>query len=156
MFLTPARRLILLSVKAGEALIAECVFMRNWSSMKTDTTMAGDHNGWIAGYGDTCISKERERLSGIQNCAKCGNSERTTGYLASRAPVSAAVNAQEVDAAVAEDAATRGSDGGGGKPGTPAAVPFKRCARCRVVWYCSAECQKADWSTHKAVCVAMS
>ena len=130
--------------------------MRNWSSMKTDTTTTGNRNCWIAGYGDTCIAKEREPLSGSQNCAKCGNSECTTGYLASRAPVSAAVDAQEGDAAVAEDAATRGSGGGGGKLGTPAAVPFTRCARCRVAWYCSAECQKADWSTHKAVCVAMS
>ena len=35
--------------------------------------------------------------------------------------------------------------------------PFlKKCARYRMVWYCSAECQKASWCTHKPVCVAVS
>lgn len=28
-----------------------------------------------------------------------------------------------------------------------------RCSRCRKEYYCSAECQKAGWKTHKAVCV---
>lgn len=28
-----------------------------------------------------------------------------------------------------------------------------KCGRCRVVEYCSAECQKGDWATHKKVCV---
>ena len=27
-----------------------------------------------------------------------------------------------------------------------------RCGRCRTALYCSAECQKADWATHKRVC----
>ena len=28
----------------------------------------------------------------------------------------------------------------------------KRCSRCNIVWYCSPECQKKDWKTHKPVC----
>jgi hypothetical protein len=29
---------------------------------------------------------------------------------------------------------------------------MKYCARCRIARYCSAECQKADWSHHKHIC----
>jgi hypothetical protein len=32
---------------------------------------------------------------------------------------------------------------------------FKHCARCRHTRYCTVECQKADWTRHKAVCVAL-
>lgn len=28
-----------------------------------------------------------------------------------------------------------------------------RCGRCKMVRYCGAECQRADWSTHKPHCV---
>mmetsp|Transcript_23536 Transcript_23536/g.22568 ORF Transcript_23536/g.22568 Transcript_23536/m.22568 type:complete len:138 (-) Transcript_23536:243-656(-) len=28
----------------------------------------------------------------------------------------------------------------------------KRCSRCKAIWYCSAECQRSDWKTHKKVC----
>jgi hypothetical protein len=27
-----------------------------------------------------------------------------------------------------------------------------RCGKCRLAWYCSRECQKEDWRTHKHVC----
>lgn len=30
--------------------------------------------------------------------------------------------------------------------------PLKRCAKCKTGWYCSRECQKADWETHKKTC----
>jgi len=29
---------------------------------------------------------------------------------------------------------------------------MKRCGRCKARWYCSAECQKKDWNTHKKDC----
>jgi hypothetical protein len=29
---------------------------------------------------------------------------------------------------------------------------FQRCAGCRLVRYCSAECQKAHWRLHKVLC----
>ncbi|CZT09134.1 uncharacterized protein RAG0_13991 [Rhynchosporium agropyri] len=37
--------------------------------------------------------------------------------------------------------------GGGGKA-------LSKCARCLVVWYCSPECQRADWKEHKKTCKA--
>ena len=30
------------------------------------------------------------------------------------------------------------------------------CARCRKVAYCSTECQKADWPSHKAICKSLA
>lgn len=39
-------------------------------------------------------------------------------------------------------------DGGCGTP-----APSKRCSRCHLVYYCSRDCQKKDWSQHKAVCI---
>ena len=32
--------------------------------------------------------------------------------------------------------------------------PLKRCAKCQTQCYCSRECQKADWKTHKKVCAS--
>ena len=32
-------------------------------------------------------------------------------------------------------------------------VALSSCARCQFVFYCSRECQKADWVKHKLVCV---
>ena len=33
-----------------------------------------------------------------------------------------------------------------GNPGT------LRCSKCKKVYYCSKECQKSDWKTHKLSC----
>jgi ankyrin repeat protein len=44
-----------------------------------------------------------------------------------------------------------GADGGGVD-----ATAFQRCARCKCVKYCSKECQRTHWRTHKASCVAAS
>ena len=32
-------------------------------------------------------------------------------------------------------------------------VNLKRCSRCRSVKYCSVECQRADWTSHKSSCL---
>ena len=32
----------------------------------------------------------------------------------------------------------------------------KRCSACRGPWYCSRECQKANWAEHRETCKAMS
>ena len=29
---------------------------------------------------------------------------------------------------------------------------MSKCARCRSMWYCSAECQRKDWPEHKLIC----
>jgi hypothetical protein len=33
--------------------------------------------------------------------------------------------------------------------------PFKRCARCHCAVYCSTECAKGDWGSHKKTCVPL-
>ncbi|OJJ85165.1 zinc finger MYND domain-containing protein, partial [Aspergillus glaucus CBS 516.65] len=37
------------------------------------------------------------------------------------------------------------------KQGTDA-TPLKRCAKCKTQWYCSRNCQKADWKNYKKTC----
>ena len=33
-------------------------------------------------------------------------------------------------------------------------IDLKHCAKCRTTRYCSRDCQKADWKTHKKACVS--
>ncbi|KYK65098.1 MYND finger domain-containing protein, partial [Toxoplasma gondii TgCatPRC2] len=32
----------------------------------------------------------------------------------------------------------------------------QRCAKCKVTWYCTRECQIHDWRNHKEICRAVS
>ncbi|KAF8526583.1 hypothetical protein BU17DRAFT_40361 [Hysterangium stoloniferum] len=34
--------------------------------------------------------------------------------------------------------------------------PLKRCTKCKLIWYCSSECQNIDWSIHRHECSAIS
>ncbi|KAH8904999.1 hypothetical protein BR93DRAFT_999029 [Coniochaeta sp. PMI_546] len=36
---------------------------------------------------------------------------------------------------------------------SPPEVTLKKCAKCLEALYCSRDCQKADWKSHKVVCV---
>ncbi|KAG6435972.1 hypothetical protein SASPL_100853 [Salvia splendens] len=33
---------------------------------------------------------------------------------------------------------------------------LKKCSGCRVIWYCSSECQRSDWKLHSAECRVLS
>ena len=35
---------------------------------------------------------------------------------------------------------------------SPAVRPYRKCSRCRIVYYCSHRCQRRGWSAHKQVC----
>ena len=30
---------------------------------------------------------------------------------------------------------------------------FKKCSRCKLAPYCSQDCQRSDWNSHKKICV---
>ena len=32
--------------------------------------------------------------------------------------------------------------------------PLRRCSQCEIAFYCSKDCQRGHWKTHKAACVA--
>jgi hypothetical protein len=40
------------------------------------------------------------------------------------------------------------------KPQAEVPETLKRCAKCQKVLYCSKECQRTDWSSHKLVCIS--
>lgn len=40
------------------------------------------------------------------------------------------------------------------KPQSEVEQALKRCGKCQKAFYCSQECQKTDWSSHKRVCVS--
>lgn len=40
------------------------------------------------------------------------------------------------------------------KPQKELSKPLKRCAKCQTQSYCSRECQKADWKSHKKSCAS--
>jgi MYND finger len=33
--------------------------------------------------------------------------------------------------------------------------PLMRCGRCQIIYYCSSDCQKRDFPTHKTTCLAL-
>ncbi|KAI9016881.1 hypothetical protein DFJ74DRAFT_678681 [Hyaloraphidium curvatum] len=39
-----------------------------------------------------------------------------------------------------------------GMPDQPEYGAYKKCSRCKLVSYCSKECQRKDWAEHKTVC----
>ncbi|CAM9295780.1 unnamed protein product [Hapterophycus canaliculatus] len=49
-------------------------------------------------------------------------------------------------------AAAAGSVSGDGSEGV---AVFKRCSKCRAVSYCSRECQKTGWKSHRKACVGL-
>ena len=42
------------------------------------------------------------------------------------------------------------------KPQDDLPGPLKACAKCRTTYYCSRDCQKEDWKTHKKVCASQA
>jgi Heterokaryon incompatibility protein (HET)/MYND finger len=40
-----------------------------------------------------------------------------------------------------------------GKPQGEKIRALKRCAKCTKIWYCSVNCQKSDWATHRKQCI---
>ena len=87
-------------------------------------------------------------FGGSSHNAKSTTSAAAAPAAATAVPTTAAVVATPTPAAVAKP--TRQCAYCGSSSGT---ATFLRCGRCKVVWYCSAECQKRHWSAaHRGEC----
>ena len=95
---------------------------------------------WMRAASDNGLEDARSELRELSKmCASCLTCAHQHG------PVAAA-------AATAPAAASAAS------PPRPTARPsenFLRCAGCKSVYYCSSDCQKQHWLTHKAACKAV-
>eukprot|EP00613_Pedinella_sp_CCMP2098_P082362 CAMPEP_0171994774 /NCGR_PEP_ID=MMETSP0993-20121228/279129_1 /TAXON_ID=483369 /ORGANISM="non described non described, Strain CCMP2098" /LENGTH=492 /DNA_ID=CAMNT_0012647861 /DNA_START=58 /DNA_END=1536 /DNA_ORIENTATION=- len=98
----------------------------DWSA-PANAALAKTLTGFVDG---TWAAFHARRLATVQ-CASCHKPEKE----------------------VAGDGEEGGGDGGGGGGG---AGRMKKCSRCKLARYCSAECQKNHWPKHKLVCVKVS
>lgn len=74
-----------------------------------------------------------------------GTGREGQGGKATPAPCCGACGKVEGEAGAGGGAAAGGGGGGG-------TSRLRRCGRCRAAWYCSAECQRADWGKHQGEC----
>jgi hypothetical protein len=83
---------------------------------------------------------------------KCGTAQQQRPWLLralSMGPVAAALKRSM---ATRCRACGRKGDAAGGDAEAP---KLRRCGQCALAAYCSPQCQKADWSRHKATCAAL-